>query len=597
MIDVEREVRRELEVLLPAYAPLDWDEVMARARRRQPSHRRGVGRLALVAFAAVVVVAFTTPLGAAVVHGIGDFSTWLRGEPGTPAPTSQQHAFENANQRSWLHFPPNTKLRQLGSLVIPSTGQHVDLMGFRAGTSLCLRVIVTGTGRAQTQSCVPTAELKQASAPAQVVLVDHGFGKGKKRARYGLDRYTAPALQVTAGIAADGIRAIVLEDQAGKHTVKTSGNAFVYVAITPQVGQRVTHIWAKTSHGLISIPFAQAPFGLGGPIGAPTAPGPTHVQRRLGTGTIGWLDHHRPVGEPLTKLTGRAGALVRRHTVFGRIVVPDPTRPFALAITLSTSRHGGKATGLCTWMIMGKGAVGGGCAVRANMFTTSPFSQTVGLVGGSDQAATVAGVASDDVARIVAYLSGGGTQPVPLHDNAYVVDIARSKLPARLVAYDTRGQIIGISQTVSDMGGGPGPAPGKAHQLLKVKGPTGATAELYIGPSTTGGHCMYVRTYFNAHTGGTLETCAGLPKATQLALSTDGQPTQIVTGQVAPKVAHVILNFADGSTQQIAPTDGYVLVALGHQHLQAGQTLVEAVAVDANGKVLARERLAPPKHR
>jgi hypothetical protein len=596
MIDVEQRLRQEFERLAPAYRPLDWGEVLARADR-DPRHRSHRWALVAVAAAAVAVIAFATPLGAAVAQGLGDFSSWLRGQPGTPAPTSEQQAFQKANERSWLHFPANTQLRQLASLVVPSTGQHVDLMGFRAGTTLCLRVIITGTGRAQTQSCVPVAELQQAGAPVRAVLVDHGFGKGTRHAWYGLDRLSAPAVQVTAGIAADGVRSVVLQDQAGKHTVQTSGNAFLYVATAPEVGQRVSHIWAKTARAIITAPFGPAPFGFGGGgIGGGTVPGPTHVQRHVTGGTIGWLDRHEPRGEPLSKVRGQNGALVRRHTVFGRVVVPDPSRPLGVALTLSTSRHGGKATGLCTWVVRSGGEVGGGCAVRAKLFATSPISGGITMFGGSDQVITQVGLASDAVARIVAFLSGGGKQAVPLRDNAYLVDIARSQLPARLVAYDKHGRIIALSQPLRDMNGGPAPARGKAHQLLSVRSATGATAQLLVGPSSNGGHCMYVRYHTAKNSGGDMIDCNPMLGATQLALSTDGRPTELVMGKVGPKVAHITLLFADNTKLIVTPTHGFVLTAIPPVHLVAGSDLVAAQALDASEHVIARESFRSTKH-
>ena len=71
------------------------------------------------------------------------------------------------------------------------------------------------------------------------------------------------------------------------------------------------------------------------------------------------------------------------------------------------------------------------------------------LVNGSDEFAIVDGLASDDIAKIVAFLANRQTQPVPLADNVYAVEIARAKLPAKLVAYDDAGRIVGITTSAA----------------------------------------------------------------------------------------------------------------------------------------------------
>lgn len=595
MIDVEQRLRQELDRLVPESAALDWAEVLARAGR---SPRRRISRWSAFALAAAVVaiVAFGTPIGAAVARGLGDFSAWVTGEPGSPASKSEQRAFDQANARSWLSFPPGTQLRRLVTVSGPARGQRVELLGFRAGTTLCLRVVVVGITRAGTQSCAPLAELRQAGAPVRVVLVDHGFGQGTKRAWYGVYRFRAPALQVTAGIVADGVRGVILQDASGRHSVRVAGNAFLYVAARPDVGQRVERIWAETRTGHVAVPFAPALFGIG--IGSPSqehASGPTRIERRVSGGTIGWLDRHEPRGQSLDVLHVHGGALVRRHTVFGRVVAPDPSRPIRVAITLSTSRNGGKATGLCSWLVTRSG-VTGGCSVRADLFATSPITAGLGQIGGSDEFATVSGLASDDVARIVAFLANGQKVLVPLADNAYLVGVARFKFPVRLVAYDKAGRVIGFTPPIDDGGGGAGPAPGKARSLLHAVSGSGATAELLVGPSTSLNRCMYVRWYRNKHASGVMVNCADLTsKSSPLQLSTDGSPTEFVMGRVRSDITTVELRFADGARLSVRPTQTFVLAAIAKAHLVAGHELVAAEALTASGKAVGHESFRPSK--
>jgi hypothetical protein len=601
MIDVEQALKDELDRLTPVPGPADWSEVLTLAGHRRARRGRRWA-MVLVAFAAtagiVVAVAVATPLGAAIANGLGGFSTWLSGEPGKPAPSAAQQAFARANARSWHGFPAGTQLRQLITTTNPKTGRSIRLLGFRTGTTLCIRIAVIGR---TAQACAPLADLRQAGAPVRVVLVDAGFGKGTKKAWYGVQRVGAPALQITAGIAADGVKNVIVKDNSGRHTVAAISDAFLYVASDPNVGQRVSQIWAETAKGLIPIPFAPAPFGFFSGIGASTqqsVTGPTQVQRHVSGGTIGWLDKHETLGQSLDILPGSNGQLVRRHVVFGRILTLDPGSPMRIALTLSASHNGGKPTGLCTWQITSNNGVGGGCAVRADLFTSGPLSSGTGGGSGSGEYETFTGLASDDVHRIVAFLANGQTQPITLTDNIYAAEIARSKLPARLVAYDSAGRIIGVGPVVQGVfghlgNGGGSPARGKAVELLNVVSPTGATAELLVGKSTTGGECVYVHHYENPHASG--DTGACYPPTWQ------GSPIQfqdagapgLFWGRTRGDVSTVQLHFASGGEATIKPTTGFLLYAVPDAHLATGRGIISATALNTAGKSLGTQSLEP----
>jgi len=604
MIDIEQALEDELDRLTPVPGPADWSEVLTLAGHRRARRGRRWA-LVLVAFAAtagiIVAVAVATPLGAAIANGLGGFSAWLSGEPGKPAPSSAQQAFARANARSWNGFPAGTQLRQLITTRNPKTGRSIRLLGFRTGTTLCIRIAVIGR---TTQACAPLADLRQAGAPVRVVLVDSGFGKGTKKAWYGDQRVGAPALQITAGIAADGVKNVIVKDNSGRHTVAAISNAFLYVASDPNVGQRVSQIWAETAKGLIPIPFAPAPFGFFPGIGGSTqqsVTGPTQVQRHVSGGTIGWLVNHRPLGQSLDILHGSNGRLVRRHVVFGRIITLDPGSPMRIALTLSASRNGGKPTGLCTWQITSNNGVGGGCAVRADLFTSGPLSSGTGEGSGSGEFETFTGLASDDVHRIVAFLANGQTQRITLTDNVYVGEVARSKLPARLVAYDSADRIIGVGPVVQGLfgrlgNGGGGPARGKARELLHISSPTGATAELLVGKSTTGGECVYVHHYESPQASGDSVLCyPPSGQASPIRLDSGGAPG-LFWGRTRNDVSTVELRFADGAHVAVKPTDGFILYAAPQDHVATGHELVSATALNAAGKTIGTQSLELPKH-
>ncbi|MFL6069444.1 MAG: hypothetical protein ACJ74N_17100 [Gaiellaceae bacterium] len=570
--------------------------VHARLDPRRPLRRRRRSAAILVAAAgAAIVLALATPLGAGIARSLSGFSSWITGQPGSPAPQADQRAFARANARTWLGFPDGTQLRLLDTTTDPTGGERVELLGFRSGGTLCLRLNLTGETAGTAQSCAPLAELRRSGAPARVILVDNGFGTGKQQEWYGLERLHSPALQVTAGIAADNVRTVTLTDQAGTHTVRTSGNAFLYVAWHPAIGQRVTQISAQTSSGRVAVPFAQVPFLFGaGGSAAKASFGPTSVQRHMSGGRIGWLDRRQPRGQPLDVLPKRTEGLSFSHAVFGRVITPDPSQPIRVAVAASTSSHGGRAIGVCTAVIVQDGG-GSGCQRRAQLFAHGPLGTGFMLSGGSDQFALVEGLASDDVAKIVAFLANRHTQPVPLTDNVYAVQIARTKLPAELVAYDTHGRIIGITPVNATPGSArPTPAPGRPRQLLHVTSATGATATLYTGPSSDGGKCMYVRWYQSKHATGQTGGCNTLTAHRPAITLSGGGPTGIWQGQARTDVKTVELRFADGSHTSIKPTDGFILYALNRSQLTSGG-LTKAIARDAARKDVGHETLKPTK--
>ncbi len=591
MSDIDVMVREQLDRLVPAYGPPDWEAVLARAGRspHQP-HRRWLVIVAAATAVAVIV-------GVALAAALGGFSSWLTGQPGKPASPAEQRAFERANAHSFLGFPPGTQLRRLTTERLPS-GVRIDLLGFRSQNTLCLRIVVAGKTRAGRQSCAPLAELRRPGPPVRVVLVDQGFGRGTKTAWYGVDRYHSSALQATAGIVADGVRSVIVEDDSGRHTVRAVSNSFLYVARNPNVGQRVRQISAVVGKRTVSIPFAPAPFAIGGgrPGQRPVAPGPTRVQREVHGGAISWLAGHEPRGQSLDVLPARTRTFVKRHTVFGRVIAPDPGQPLRVAVTLSTSRHGGKAIGICTWLVMHGGA-GGGCSRRADLFSRGPITLGTGLAGGSDEFATASGLVSDDVARLVAYLRNGQTLGVPLADNVYAIQLPRAELPAKLVAYDKQGRIIGISEPIQDLGGvSSSPAPGKAKPLLRVVSPTGATLQLLIGKSTDGGLCMYTRWYESKRANGVGVSCSDFTRpGAPLQVGTEGNPAQFVEGRVYRTVATLELRYADGARETVKPVRTFVLYAIPREHLAKGHELVSVVAKNAEGRQIGSQSFKPPQ--
>src|SRR5262249_33128651 len=161
--------------------------------------------------------------------------------------------------------------------------------------------------------------------------------------------------------------------------------------------------------------------------------------------------------------------------------------------------------------------------------------------------------------------------------------------PARLVAYDSDGRVIWVSDPLGwfDTGAGPGPARGRAATILRVTGANGAHAELLVGRSSDGGECVYVRHFLDSRHAGVSVSCGahGTPQP-PLAVSGGGAPPVFVYGRVGPGVAAVRIELAGGGHAEVRPRVGFVLWGA-----HAGQTATAAEALAANGAVLARPPL------
>jgi hypothetical protein len=578
-------LERELEALVPlrAEAVGDWEEVARRAsaERRAAKPRRLA--VALVAAALMLgAVAVATPVGAVVARTLGDFSAWLHGAPGKPASQAEQSAFERAH-RSWLGFPHGVELRRL--VDVRRGGSTFRLYGYRLGDSLCLRVVVSGVAKGSTSSCAPRSELMRRRQPALPMMVDVTVGVVQHRhVRIGPETFMPSQARVDAGIVADGVRTVRLRSTDGREPVWLNANAYLGVAIRPSVGARLRSVVAVDAHHrAVEIPFSasQSLFGSGTPTHLrPT--GPRRIERRVRSGDIGWLERHELRGEPVPR-----GRLPRYfHHRFSRMIQPDPGDPARMLVGILRR---GKLVVVCTALVEGGGA-GGGCLRPLEVFRRTPISVSGGSSGAS-QYDTVAGLVSDDVASLRVFLATSEVESVALRDNVFLVHVNRAKVPARIVAYDRQGRVIGIEKWGDWYAYvAPQPRPG-AHWrtiLRRSAGRTKAFAMVVAGTQRT--RCLWI----SSGTGSS-EGCysVGRWRGPKLQLgSSSGGGRAAVYGQVAPDVALVRLTVGR-RTLRIVPTEGVVLVLLPHEQKPPRFSVV---GFDSRGRLVGRESSPPRPH-
>jgi hypothetical protein len=572
----------------PTERSADWQDVLGRSGLVGSRRKRRTLLLAAV-LVALLTLALATPLGGAIQRSVTDFSDWLAGTPGAPVSLEEQEAFDKANQKSWAGFPGSPQLRRLHRTDVD--GVVYDLLGFRSTGSLCTRVVASGEAGGSTVHCAPVDELRHDDGPIRVLLADWTVGRGDKTAKVGFDTVHSARAQVTVGIAADGVKSVELVDDQGSHQVPVVSNAFIYVAERPEVGQRVTQIQARLDDGrIVSVPFSVAPWGpgpgaLGGGAGEPG--GPEKVERVVEGGTIGWFTRREEPGQPLDDELRETLMLVPK-TAFGRVITPDPGSAKRMVITAGKNRHfplRPTLEPLLSYFVVGRGGTSGSAIPLDDMFPRSPFTFSYGTVGGGDQFATFAGLASDDVARLEIFTATGDRIPVPLRDNAYLIEVALARFPAKVVAYDGEGRVIGIERTMRSEG--PATVIGEPTLRLSVAAP-GASMELRTNRTKEGGECWFV----NGTGTASVRTNSCTPKnwtEAPLRIGTAGEPLLFVYGRARNDIKRIEVRYSDGTKHAFAPDGGgYILEKVPPRPATAG-VLSEIVGVDATGKVVSRQ--------
>jgi len=238
---------------------------------------------------------------------------------------------------------------------------------------------------------------------------------------------------------------------------------------------------------------------------------------------------------------------------------------------------------LCA-LTIDRGGSGGGCSPVDHLFDRAPFTFGSSSVG-SSQYSVLAGLASDDVAKLELFSLRGGRIDVPLRDNAWLVRVASGDYPLRLVAYDDGGRVIGIDAYQSDGNTSPAPAEAKSsvRRLARIVGESGQTATLMAGTPARGYRCFSIEVSNRGGGGG----CTAWPIAGDALAFVEGAATHgdvFFTGPLPPATTDVSLSYPDGESAKVEPISSFLVYAVPHRFIGGLPFKVTLRAFDANGR-------------
>jgi hypothetical protein len=173
-----------------------------------------------------------------------------------------------------------------------------------------------------------------------------------------------------------------------------------------------------------------------------------------------------------------------------------------------------------------------------------------------------------------------------------------------LVALDANGTVVGwqsfpltrpsdeeVPQTLPDGTKVSLPRPAeaaKARKIIGFRATDGSEVYLWVMPRKGGGDCYVASQSFGCRIPRFVRSEPVLTGGL-----VGGSSRILFFGQTKANVATVELRYQDGSSERLAPVDGFVLHEIKPSHYRRGTRLVAAVAFDRDGKRLFMERFRP----
>jgi hypothetical protein len=398
-----------------------WDDVV----RRSDAGTRIRWRVAVVAVAMLLTAGVVAgALAEGLLNGTLDrLSAWAGEQPGEPVP-ERQAAFERENAASYAHFPAGTRVGRLMSFEFD--GQSHEMLGFRDGSNLCLRVLPSLSSAGAVPECVPHLLLTRLETPVAIIGSGNTF---------------------VYGVAADSVQRVdALEDGRLLAGAEVENNSFFLPVPdqrrSPEDPPGPGPNMVLRPHGgerFADVPVLNRMTWIFRKVRVEDLPGPDRVDRTLNAGSIGWLERAEPRGEPFDWPYD-----VPDRVLHSRLLAPDPTSSFRIALAYGEDpdwRENGRWYCVAwLWPLVPGSLSSRGCG-RDNLVDSGLTWQSVSPIAGGFPHNV--GLASDDIGRIEIYYEDGSIQPVPLNNNVFSFYVV-ADIHSKIVAYDHAGRVVSI---------------------------------------------------------------------------------------------------------------------------------------------------------
>lgn len=589
MSNLEHEIRVALAEMVP---PLnseepDWIDVLYRASElstpsRSSPRRPWMRRAILATTVAIAIGLVASPVGwswaSDAVHTI---SSWITGDPGTPATRTEQERFDAEREGATFSFPAGTKLRRLSRISV--RGSDFQLFGFRSRADLCLRVERLNDGYLTAPYCIARARVEQGPL---VIPVAVGLSlPGRTDGRAGI----LPAALAFGFVKGDATAMEAITPTARLRAAVDS-NTFLIAYPSARSGQAVRAFSVEYRSGSGHVVPIEHVFAGPRRESAQDLEGPTRIEHKVSGGSIDWVLEREAVGEPLPA-GGRAFLRGVGRVVFARVLRPDPRGNNGVVVAVVASDQG---IVLCQGIAKPLLGLAGGCSPVSDVFSAGPTKTSVSMQASAGADVTVSGLASDDVSRLELYASDGTRHTIPLSWNVFALDIGRAALPAKLVALDDNQRVIGIESIplLGTSATDARPILAEKRKILQVVGPGGDRASLSIAPSTLGGVCYWLRLPRGAGRSACEQPGFRRLEAAVLGLGPYGRDVFLFAA-IPRRSRQVEIRYRDGTSKMLSPRSGFILYALPLVHHRPPRRPSELIVQRLGGKAPIRLQIAP----
>jgi hypothetical protein len=178
----------------------------------------------------------------------------------------------------------------------------------------------------------------------------------------------------------------------------------------------------------------------------------------------------------------------------------------------------------------------------------------------------ISGVVADGVTRVVVFLADGRQQQAFLRKNLFTTLAATAEFPARIVAYDGAGRVVGVVTPRVPFGFKTPAAARKLRKALTVRGPRGAVATGYVGRRVHDSKCWRVD-FSTGQTRGSCDTAAVVASSIWVDLVQPAGGDLFVVGHVHGFAGRIRLEFANGDVRTTRPVGELFVIPVPRSHL------------------------------